>query len=84
MKSKQNLLLLLLPMSSIGSEVMRSWDCTEQVRTKEYHTCVGLWNISMNGYSFFCRVIQNPGYFGHSTYKAPENNNPVTEYIENK
>lgn len=41
-------------------------------RIKDTSTCSGLWKISMNGYSVLCRVMQNPGYFGHSTYKTPE------------
>jgi hypothetical protein len=41
----------------------------KRIGREEYITCSGLWNISMNGYSFLCRVIQKPGYFGHSTWR---------------
>lgn len=47
----------------------QEWMKYKKIRVKP--TCSGLWNISMNGYSFRCLSIQKPGYFGHSTWKSP-------------
>lgn len=55
-------------------EVETSNISENQMQVGVTSTCSGLWNISMNGYSFLCLVKQNPGYFGHSTWKNKHQN----------